>query len=89
MEPLLERFLRYVAVETTSDEHSETQPSAQRELDLLKMLRDELEQMGIKATLGRKSRPSDSLPMSIQHPTPREKTSIPRSSATGTVRTLC
>ena len=51
MEPLLDRFLRYVAVETTSDEHSETQPSAKRELDLLNMLRDELEQLGIKATL--------------------------------------
>ena len=51
MEKLLDKFLRYVAVETTSDEHSETQPSAQRELDLLKMLREELEQMGIKAEL--------------------------------------
>ena len=51
MEKLLDKFLRYVAVETTSDENSETQPSAQRELDLLRMLRDELEQMGIKAEL--------------------------------------
>ena len=51
MEKLLDKFLRYVAVETTSDENSETQPSAARELDLLKMLRDELEQMGIKAEL--------------------------------------
>jgi tripeptide aminopeptidase len=51
MEKLLDKFLRYVAVETTSDENSETQPSAERELDLLRMLRDELEQMGIKAEL--------------------------------------
>ena len=51
MEKLLDKFLRYVAVETTSDENSETQPSAARELDLLKMLRDELEKMGIKAEL--------------------------------------
>ena len=51
MEKLLDKFLRYVAVETTSDENSETQPSAERELDLLRMLREELEQMGIKAEL--------------------------------------
>ena len=51
MEKLLDKFLRYVVVETTSDENSETQPSATRELDLLRLLRDELKQMGIEATL--------------------------------------
>ena len=51
MEKLLDRFLRYVAVETTSDENSDSQPSAKRELDLLRLLRDELMQMGIKAEL--------------------------------------
>ena len=51
MEKLLEKFLRYVAVETTSDENSETQPSAMREVDLLRMLRDELQQLGIHADL--------------------------------------
>ena len=51
MEKLLDKFLRYVAVETTSDENSETQPSAMREVDLLRMLRDELRQMGIEADL--------------------------------------
>ena len=51
MEKLLDRFLRYVAVETTSDENSETQPSAAKELDLLRLLRDELTNMGIQAEL--------------------------------------
>ena len=51
MEKLLDKFLRYVAIETTSDEESETQPSAAKELDLLRMLRDELQKMGIKAEL--------------------------------------
>ena len=51
MEKLLDKFLRYVAVETTSDEASETQPSSKKELDLLRLLRDELQQMGIKAEL--------------------------------------
>ena len=51
MEKIQDRFLRYVAVETTSNEESESQPSADRELDLLRMLRDELLQMGVEARL--------------------------------------
>ena len=51
MEKLLDKFLRYVAIETTSNEESETQPSSKKELDLLRLLRDELLQMGIKAEL--------------------------------------
>ena len=51
MEKILDRFLRYVAVDTKSDPESETQPSAAKELDLLKMLRDELVAMGVEATL--------------------------------------
>ena len=51
MEKLLDKFLRYVAVETTSNEESETQPSAEKELNLLRMLRDELVAMGIQAEL--------------------------------------
>ena len=51
MEKLLDKFLRYVAVETTSNEESESQPSAEKELNLLRMLRDELLAMGIQAEL--------------------------------------
>lgn len=51
MEALLDRFLRYVAIDTQSDEESETQPSAAKELDLLRLLRDELLAMGVKAEL--------------------------------------
>ena len=51
MEKLLDRFLRYIAVDTQSDPESESQPSAAKEIDLLRMLRDELEGMGIEATL--------------------------------------
>ena len=51
MEKLLDKFLRYVAIETTSNEDSETQPSSAKELDLLRLLRDELTKMGIKAEL--------------------------------------
>ena len=51
MESILERFLRYVAVDTQSDEESESQPSTAKQLNLLRMLRDELQAMGLEASL--------------------------------------
>ena len=51
MEKILDRFLRYVAVDTQSDPESESQPSATKELDLLRMLCNELNAMGVEATL--------------------------------------
>ena len=42
-----ERFLNYVSVWTTSDETSESVPSAKRELVLAKMLAAEMKEMGI------------------------------------------
>src|SRR4051794_18341638 len=44
----LDRFLRYVQVDTQADHFSETRPSTQRQFDLLNMLRDELEGLGLK-----------------------------------------
>ena len=51
MESLLHRFLRYIVVDTQSDELSETQPSTGKQLRLLEMLRDELKSMGVDAEL--------------------------------------
>lgn len=51
MENILDRFLRYVAVDTQADPESDSQPSASKELNLLKMLRDELDAMGVKAAI--------------------------------------
>ena len=51
MEKILDRFLRYVSIDTQSDENSESQPSAAKELDLLKLLCKELNDMGVEATL--------------------------------------
>lgn len=51
MENILDRFLRYVAVDTQSDPESESQPSSARQLDLLKMLCAELQGMGVEASL--------------------------------------
>ncbi|MDD7455242.1 MAG: peptidase T [Bacteroidales bacterium] len=51
MEKLLDRFLRYVSIDTQSNEDSETQPSTAKQLNLLGLLRDELNAMGVDATL--------------------------------------
>ena len=51
MEKLLDKFLRYVSVETTSDENSDSQPSTAKQLNLLRMLRDELQNIGIQAEM--------------------------------------
>ena len=47
----MDRFLRYVAVETTSDPESESFPSANCEFDLLKLLVKELQDLGIEAEM--------------------------------------
>jgi len=45
---ILERFLRYVKIDTTSDEGCETCPSSAKQFDLAKVLKDELVAMGLK-----------------------------------------
>lgn len=51
MEKILDKFLRYVAVDTQSDPESESQPSTAKQLNLLSMLRDELQALGVEAVL--------------------------------------
>ena len=51
MEKILDRFLRYVAIDTQSCESSESQPSTAKQLNLLRLLRDELVALGVDATL--------------------------------------
>ncbi|EMI46545.1 peptidase T [Rhodopirellula sp. SWK7] len=45
---LLERFLRYVKIDTAADPHSDTYPSSMKQLELGKLLADELMAMGIE-----------------------------------------
>ena len=45
---MLERFLRYVQVDTQSDDDSETYPSTAKQLDLGKLLADELREIGLE-----------------------------------------
>ena len=51
MENIKDRFLRYVAIDTQSNEESESQPSTAKQFDLLKLLCEELKAMGVEATL--------------------------------------
>ncbi len=48
---VLDRFLRYVVIDTQSDVTSPTQPSTAKQLNLSRVLRDELNQLGLDATL--------------------------------------
>jgi tripeptide aminopeptidase len=48
---VIDRFLRYVKIHTTSDESSSTHPSTQRQFDLARLLKTELDDMGIEALL--------------------------------------
>ncbi len=48
MESVIDKFLRYISVETTSDPDSETQPSTPSQVEFMKTLVKELEQMGVK-----------------------------------------
>ena len=65
MENILDRFLRYVSVDTQSNEESESQPSAAKELDLLKILCKELQEMGVDATLDEYGYVMGSIPSNI------------------------
>lgn len=47
MEKILDKFLRYIAIDTMSDDESETQPSAAKELKLAQLLADELKALGV------------------------------------------
>jgi tripeptide aminopeptidase len=47
-ESVLDRFKRYVQIDTQSDEDSDTTPSTAKQLDLLKMLHGELLELGVE-----------------------------------------
>ena len=71
MEKILNRFLRYVSVDTQSNEESESQPSAAKEWDLLKMLRDELQTLGVDVTLDEYGYVMGRIPANTGKPVPK------------------
>ena len=71
MEKILDRFLRYVAVDTQSCEESESQPSSAKQLTLLAMLRDELCALGVEATLDEYGYVMGRIPANTDKPVPK------------------
>ena len=71
MEKLQDRFLRYVSVDTQSDENSQSQPSSSKQLDLLRMLCAELNAMGVSATLDEFGYVMGTLPANIDREVPK------------------
>jgi tripeptide aminopeptidase len=45
---ILDRFLRYIAIDTQSDDNSGSMPSTAKQLDLLRLLHDELKAWGLQ-----------------------------------------
>ena len=70
MEKILDRFLRYVAVDTQSNEESESQPSTEKQWNLLRMLCAELNAMGVEATLDEFGYVMGSIPSNVDKEVP-------------------
>jgi tripeptide aminopeptidase len=51
MEEMIERFIKYAKVNTQSNEDSETFPSTEGQIELAKIIKEDLEKIGIQATL--------------------------------------
>ena len=66
-----ERFLRYVRIDTQSDEDSETYPSTEKQLVLLRLLRDELEAAGLEdAAIDKHGYVTATLPATVDRDVP-------------------
>ena len=53
---LLERFLRYVKIDTQSDDFSDATPSTEKQFDLLNLLKKELDDLGVQNELTKTGR---------------------------------
>jgi tripeptide aminopeptidase len=70
-EDAAERFLRYARIDTQSDEDSDTYPSTAKQLDLLRLLRDELAELGLAdAALDEHGYVTATIPATVEHEAP-------------------
>lgn len=67
-EKLLERFLRYVKVDTQSDPESETIPSTEKQKNLGKILVEELKALGLEAEMDQYGYVYSKLPSNVENP---------------------
>src|SRR5881275_3226319 len=70
-EDAAERLLRYVRIDTRSDEESDTYPSTDGQLELLRLLREELEEAGLAdVTMDEHGYVTGTLPATVEHDVP-------------------
>src|ERR1700757_2320194 len=70
-EDAAERLLRYVRIDTRSDEESDTYPSTDGQLELLRLLRDELERIGLAdVAMDEHGYVTGTLPATVEHEVP-------------------
>jgi tripeptide aminopeptidase len=70
-EDAAERLLRYVRIDTQSDEDSETYPSTAKQLDLLRLLFGELQELGLAdAAIDENGYVTATLPSTVDHEVP-------------------
>ncbi len=68
---LLDRFLKYVQIDTQADEHSESSPSTAKQLDLSRLLADECKQLGLQdVTLSKQGVVLATIPQTVTHHAP-------------------
>jgi tripeptide aminopeptidase len=71
MESVLDRFLRYVKVDTQSDENSDTYPSTAKQLNLSRMLADECRDIGLaEVSLTEFGIVTATVPATVEHDAP-------------------
>lgn len=71
MEKISERFIRYAKIDTQSKEDSTTCPSTNKQFNLAKVLKDELEQMGVNKTeLDENGYLQATIPSNVKHEVP-------------------
>ncbi len=70
-EAVLDKFLRYVKIDTQSSEESDTYPSTSKQLNLLNLLVDELKTLGLKDTrIDKYGYVMATLPSNVTHKVP-------------------
>jgi tripeptide aminopeptidase len=70
-EDAAERLLRYVRIDTRSDEESDTYPSTDGQLELLRLLCDELEELGLAdVTMDEHGYVTGTVPATVEHEVP-------------------
>jgi tripeptide aminopeptidase len=70
-EDAAERLLRYVRIDTQSDEDSETYPSTEKQLDLLRLLVDELREIDVDdAAIDEHGYVTATIPSTVEHDVP-------------------